>query len=431
MAHSSTQVFFANPSQPDVLSNAEISLVRKLFADFDQAWNHSAIQDRLRHARRHSSDSSSFLNGMTLFSVIWTKSKRAGFHNSQIVWNAMRPELETKGVLPKLVSKFNERVSDYRKKGLEKTYEAPKRSPPGINQSLGDSISSAWKEHQEQRRSRGTKASGSPMSRSSQTSKEPLSSTFFVPMESGNPAMPSSFTQPSDNFGTPRRYDDPEELAMNNQFYPSLADPHLQSHFPRPMESAAGASWTQAEAHPNFGFDGMTQTQTFDHTGYEHYYSNPPSFSNQGTYMYPGPRETQQSAVYGVRPGAYNPSSAPSSTPNNASQWDSYPSQDYQRTQLALYLAGTSTQSYNASAPFDPTTSVAFRASQNDVVEGDWNYVFADGSQDQSYECMQHEQEFGYGGGQAPWDMMNSGHGSGGRYDDNTHHMMGYGQGQR
>ncbi|KAJ3826589.1 hypothetical protein F5880DRAFT_1610083 [Lentinula raphanica] len=372
MAHSSTQVFFANPSQPDVLSNAEISLVRKLFADFDQAWNHSAIQDRLRHARRHSSDSSSFLNGMTLFSVIWTKSKRAGFHNSQIVWNAMRPELETKGVLPKLVSKFNKCVSDYRKKGLEKTYEAPKRSPPGINQSLGDSISSAWKEHQEQRRSRGTKASGSPMSRSSQTSKEPLSSTFF--------------------------YDDPEELAMNNRFYPSLADPRLQSHFPRPMESAAGASWTRAEAHPNFGFDGMTQTQTFDHTGYEHYYSNPPSFSNQGTYMYPGPRETRQSAVYGVRPGAYNPSSAPSSTPNNASQWDSYPSQDYQRTQLASYLAGTSTQSYNASAPFDPMTSVAFRASQNDVVEGDWNSVFADGSQDQSYERMQHEQEFGYGG---------------------------------
>ncbi|KAJ3718199.1 hypothetical protein C8R42DRAFT_675370 [Lentinula raphanica] len=354
----------------------------------------------------------------------------------------MRPELETKGVLPKLVSKFNERVSDYRKKGLEKTYEAPKRSPPGINQSLGDSISSAWKEHQGQRRSRGTKASGASMSGSSQTSKEPVSSTFLVrehpssalepTIESGNCAIPSSLAQPSDNFENPRRYDDPEELAMNNQFYPLFADPRLQSHFLRPMGSDAGASWTQTEANPNFGFDGMTHTQTLDHTGYEHYhYMNPPSFSNESTYMYPGPRETQQSAVYGVRPSAYNPASASSSTPNNASQWDSYSSQNYQRTQLASYLAGMSTQSYNASAPFDPTTSAAFTASQNDVLKGDWNSVFADGSQDQSYERMQHEQEFGYGGGQAPWDMMNSGYGSGGRYDDNTHCMMGYGQGQR
>ncbi|KAJ3834833.1 hypothetical protein EV361DRAFT_892202 [Lentinula raphanica] len=355
----------------------------------------------------------------------------------------MRPELETKGVLPKLVSKFNERVSDYRKKGLEKTYEAPKRSPPGINPSLGDSISSAWKEHQGQRRSRGTKASGASMSRSSQTSKEPVSSTFLVrehpssarepTIESGNCAIPSSLTQPSDNFENPRRYDDPEELAMNNQFYPLFADPRLRSHFLRPMGSDAGASWTQTEANPNFGFDRMSHTQTFDHTGYEHYHClNPPSSSNESTYMYPGPRETQQSAVYGVRPGAYNPASAPSTTPNNASQWDSYPCQDYQRTQLASYLAGTSTQSYNASAPFDPTTSAAFTASQNDVVEGDWNSVFANGSQNQSYERMQHEQEFqGYGGGQAPWDMMNSGYGSGGRYDDNTHRMMGYGQGQR
>ncbi|KAJ3833164.1 hypothetical protein EV361DRAFT_586565 [Lentinula raphanica] len=426
MAHSSTHVFFANP-QPDVLSDAEISLVRKLFADFDQAWNHSIIQDRLRHARRHSSDSSSFLNGMTLFSVIWTSSKRADFQNSRVVWMAMRAELETNGVLPKLVSKFNERVAEYRKKGSEKTYEAPRRSTPGASQSLGDSISSAWKEHQEQRKARGTKASGNLISGSSRTSGEP-SSTFFVrehpssvrgpATESGNFAVPSSFTQPFDNVGNPGPYEE-EELARNNRFHPSFADPRLQLRSPRSMGS---------------GFNAMPQMQTFNYSGYEHYL-NPPSFSNESTYVYPGSQQSQQSTAYTVtRPGAYSPASAPYSTPNHASQWDSYPAQDYQQKQPASYLPGTSMQSYITSPPFDPTmgpNAAALMASRSDTVEGDWNSVFADGFQDQGYERMQHEQGYEYNGGQAQWDMMNSGYGSGGGYDDNTHRMMGYGRGQR
>ncbi|KAJ3767608.1 hypothetical protein FB446DRAFT_754354 [Lentinula raphanica] len=171
---------------------------------------------------------------------------------------AMRAELETNGVLPKLVSKFNERVAEYRKKGSEKTYEAPRRSTPGASQSLGDSISSAWKEHQEQRKARGTKVSGNLISGSLRTSGEP-SSTFFVrehpssvrgpATESGNFAVPSSFTQPFDNVGNPGPYEE-EELARNNRFHPSFADPRLQLRSPRSMGS---------------GFNAMPQTQTFNY----------------------------------------------------------------------------------------------------------------------------------------------------------------------
>ncbi|KAJ3720604.1 hypothetical protein C8R42DRAFT_722287 [Lentinula raphanica] len=95
-----------NPNVSAGLDIAEKELAHKLFASFEVAWNHPALQKCLqRHVRMVQNDrQSSNLNAMTLFSVIW-KYECPGSHNSHFVWMAMRAELDD--VLAKLVSHFH------------------------------------------------------------------------------------------------------------------------------------------------------------------------------------------------------------------------------------------------------------------------------------------------------------------------------------
>ncbi|KAJ3964789.1 hypothetical protein EV361DRAFT_976059 [Lentinula raphanica] len=95
-----------NPNASAGLGSAEKELAHKLFASFEVAWNHPALQKCLqRHVRIAQTDrQSSNLNAMTLFSVIW-KYECPGTHNSHSVWMAMRVELDD--VLVKLVSHFH------------------------------------------------------------------------------------------------------------------------------------------------------------------------------------------------------------------------------------------------------------------------------------------------------------------------------------
>ncbi|KAJ3983275.1 hypothetical protein F5890DRAFT_212339 [Lentinula detonsa] len=106
MAADSIIVFDANPHAPSIINSEEEALVRMLFANFDTAWNHPALQTRLIRAW-HQPRRQSILNGMTLFSAIWSASKLPNFRSYKVVWDAMRVHLENDGVLAALVSKFN------------------------------------------------------------------------------------------------------------------------------------------------------------------------------------------------------------------------------------------------------------------------------------------------------------------------------------
>ncbi|KAJ3743732.1 hypothetical protein DFH05DRAFT_1245355 [Lentinula detonsa] len=110
MAADSIIVFDANPHAPSIINSEEEALVRMLFANFDTAWNHPALQTRLIRAW-HQPHRHSILNGMTLFSAIWSASKLPNFRSYKTVWNAMRVHLENDGVLAALVSKFNAYVA--------------------------------------------------------------------------------------------------------------------------------------------------------------------------------------------------------------------------------------------------------------------------------------------------------------------------------
>ncbi|KAJ4000362.1 hypothetical protein F5050DRAFT_1804217 [Lentinula boryana] len=110
MAADSMFVFDANPHAPSIISSAEEALVRTLFANFDTAWNHPALQTRLIRAC-HQPSRQSILNGMTLFGAIWSASKLPNFRPYKVVWDAMRVHLENDGVLAALVSKFNAYVA--------------------------------------------------------------------------------------------------------------------------------------------------------------------------------------------------------------------------------------------------------------------------------------------------------------------------------
>ncbi|KAJ3768429.1 hypothetical protein FB446DRAFT_792295 [Lentinula raphanica] len=95
-----------NPNVSASLTEAERELARKLFANFDVAWKHPALQECLRrHIHMAQLDhQSSNLNTMTVFSVIW-KHECPGSHNSRSVWTAMRAELN--GVLAELIARFH------------------------------------------------------------------------------------------------------------------------------------------------------------------------------------------------------------------------------------------------------------------------------------------------------------------------------------
>ncbi|KAJ3784909.1 hypothetical protein GGU10DRAFT_333527 [Lentinula aff. detonsa] len=131
MAADSMFVFDANPHAPSIINSEEEALVRTLFANFDTAWNHPALQTRLIRAW-HQPRRQSILNGMTLFGAIWSASKLPNFRSYKVVWDAMRVHLENDGVLAALVSKFNayvarigRKTTDSRLVQLQTHLEAP------------------------------------------------------------------------------------------------------------------------------------------------------------------------------------------------------------------------------------------------------------------------------------------------------------------
>ncbi|KAJ3891612.1 hypothetical protein GG344DRAFT_76733 [Lentinula edodes] len=103
-------VFDGNSHAVHKITSGEEALVYRLFANFDTTWGHPALQDRLRRAGKQPR-SQSVLNGMTLFSTVWTASKLPEFQSYKVVWDAMRAHLENDGVLAAVVSRFNAYVS--------------------------------------------------------------------------------------------------------------------------------------------------------------------------------------------------------------------------------------------------------------------------------------------------------------------------------
>ncbi|KAJ3838495.1 hypothetical protein F5878DRAFT_661166 [Lentinula raphanica] len=178
-----------NPNASAGLGIAEKELAHKLFASFEVAWNHPALQKCLhRHVHMVQTDcQSSNLNAMTLFSVIW-KYECPGSHNSHSVWMAMRAELDD--ILVKLVSHFHAHTrGEYT--GTEEIFD-------------GIQTSNISRDNQVQHRARETAASVKSPHRQIRSSEE-------VPVH--------------------------EQLAkgpvIDNQSFTSYAEPCLQLHYSR------------------------------------------------------------------------------------------------------------------------------------------------------------------------------------------------------
>ncbi|KAJ3999790.1 hypothetical protein F5050DRAFT_1709465 [Lentinula boryana] len=364
MAESRMLVFEANLQKATILTRAEENLARELFANFDTAWDHPALQSRLRQARSQPGNSASTLNGMTLFGVIWSSSKRPEFQKSQVVWKAMRVELENHGVLPRLVSEFNAYMTRNGKahwRGMEKSISTEAQGP------LGDSISSAWNDHRKQRRTRGTNSLVNP-------SSEPPPAQFFVrerPLPALAPEIASSTTSSSSpSFMRSSQlfpelhpsYNGQQELVDQGGFsHSSFPHPDLRSH--SSLSTGSGAPSAPAQINLAFGVDETRQTQTFDQA-----YFSIPGVQYQPERLahplYPSspfgppsiPRETQRSATYGVISGPVNLAST--RYMSNIPQPDSFSSQAYQADSL---LPPMGYSSVSASPSFNPT-SVAFGA---------------------------------------------------------------------
>ncbi|KAJ4473309.1 hypothetical protein C8J55DRAFT_136742 [Lentinula edodes] len=148
MADSSMFVFDANSHAVHKITSREEALVCRLFANFDTTWGHPALQDRLRRARKQPS-SQSILNGMTLFSTVWTASKLPEFQSYKVVWDAMRAHLENDGVLAAVVSRFNAYVS---RKGTSAHLDrvnkskAQRETYPKILPRMDCAMSTDWKD---------------------------------------------------------------------------------------------------------------------------------------------------------------------------------------------------------------------------------------------------------------------------------------------
>ncbi|KAJ3817506.1 hypothetical protein F5880DRAFT_1618213 [Lentinula raphanica] len=188
-----------NPNASAGLGSAEKELAHKLFASFEVAWNHPALQKCLqRHVRIAQTDrQSSNLNAMTLFSVIW-KYECPGTHNSHSVWMAMRVELDD--VLVKLVSHFHAHTRG--------EYTGTEEMSDGIQ------TSNISRDNQVQHRARETAASVKSPPRQIQSSEE-------VPVH--------------------------EQLAkgpvIDNQSFTSYAEPCLQLHSFRAGPVAIDPGW--------------------------------------------------------------------------------------------------------------------------------------------------------------------------------------------
>ncbi|KAJ3757588.1 hypothetical protein EV360DRAFT_71033 [Lentinula raphanica] len=182
-----------NPNASASLTDTERQLARKLFANTEVAWNHTALQECLRrHITRMAKmdRQSSNMNTMTLFSVIW-KYECPGSCNSHSVWTAMRAELD--GVLTELVSCFHIYT-----KGEYGTGESSSR----VRTSGGS------KDNQEQSRARGTTDPVELGLRQTQYSANFASTTVPVSEHVADSGP-----------------------AVSNQFFTSSPEPNLQLHF--------------------------------------------------------------------------------------------------------------------------------------------------------------------------------------------------------
>ncbi|KAJ3792612.1 hypothetical protein GGU11DRAFT_802595 [Lentinula aff. detonsa] len=414
MAESRMLVFEANPQKASILTRAEENLVRDLFANFDSAWDHPALQSRLRQARSQPGESASTLNSLTLFGVIWSSSKRPEFQKSKVVWKAMRVELENHGVLPRLVLEFNAYVTRNGKahwRGMEKSISSEVQGP------LGHNISSAWKDHEKQRKTRGTNSLVNP-------SSEPPPAKFFVrerPLPPSAPEIGSSTTWSSSSsfmrsseLSQERHpsYNGQQELVGQGQFsHSSFPHPDLRPH--SSLSTGPGAPSATAQINSIFGVDETRQTQTFDQA-----HPSIPGVQNKHERiahpLYPSspfgpnslPRETQRAATYGVISGPSNLAST--RYMSNIPQPNSFSSQAYQTDSLLPPLGYSSF----ASPSLNPTTAYNPASVPPQVDHrNDYNLQSGNAYARNRYEGTQNEngQSFEYDGGL----VHNSGYGDG------------------
>ncbi|KAJ3754815.1 hypothetical protein EV360DRAFT_73391 [Lentinula raphanica] len=184
-------VFDSDPQSTSPISSEEEALVRSLFASFDTAWNHAALQERLRRAQRQSKlepHSYSTLNRMTLFSIIWSAAKEPEFRPHQIVWSAMRVFLENSGVLEDLVARFNASASQG---DLEQSH-AQDMVLAASSVSRG-----SVERRQEERRAR--RARSSSASFTVQRASSALSASAVHPKHTRLPSIPSSDQAPANS----------------------------------------------------------------------------------------------------------------------------------------------------------------------------------------------------------------------------------------
>ncbi|KAJ4468914.1 hypothetical protein J3R30DRAFT_3409948 [Lentinula aciculospora] len=458
MAQSSMFVFDANPHAASIrtISHAEESLALQLFANFDKAWNHPALQDRLRRARNQTNDAPSTLNSMTLFSVIWSSAKPAEFQTYQIVWKAMRMQLENSGVLARLVSEFNACVTRKAKAHWRETGKSGVESQinSGLPQPLGHSISRAWQEvgrRKVQRKTRGiTKSSVVSSSypaipRSSDD--RGVESKFFVrkrpspaPTPTGStPNPPSLYSSvPYPEFPSEQNlYFDEEEEETNNResFYRDSSYPPSNSYSPSFRSFNSGT--TPVSAQQMYSMAGQQQmlapaftsnANSYSDPGYGHellqqplvdYSSFSPYATNSLPEVYP---QTQQSAArFGlVASGPSNITSSDYAT--QIPQQNSYSTQGYHTTNTPFSQPQTY-DSFLSRSLVDSTTSYnsAFIPPQANYIRR--NLDMDSGGEHEfdsdAYEGMQSEQGFGYSG---MYDGMNM-------QPEMTNHNFGNGHG--
>ncbi|KAJ3980822.1 hypothetical protein F5890DRAFT_1539399 [Lentinula detonsa] len=284
----STIVFNSNPQVTNDITLEEEALVRKLFADLETAWDHPALQGRLRRTRNQVTGYST-LNGMTLFSVIWSASKKLNFQSHQVVWNAMRVYLENDGVLAELVTRFNESASTTRK-GKAVKPELKSQMYLGPSREVDYATSSAFEDverRQEQRRTRRSTSSSTPSTIHRSTDNRTSSSSLAVYHHTQHPQT-SPINQGS--------------VKISNPSYSTS-----ERHFPR--EDQGTFSRPSLNLHPDPFSSGISvQGQMYPATQVFHNMeptTPAPAMPDAGPPSYPAHRvEYERSSFQEKRPGS-------------------------------------------------------------------------------------------------------------------------------
>ncbi|KAJ3904292.1 hypothetical protein F5879DRAFT_1022955 [Lentinula edodes] len=417
MAESSLFVFDVNPQGESIISPEEVARVHELFASFDTAWDHPAIQSRLKQARRQSDSSSSPLNSMTLFAAIWSSSTPPEFHKYQVVWKAMRMQLENDGVLAKLVSEFNayvKRQGKARRRGSEIAESLGQRDTEAP-QSIGNSISSAWMQRrQAQLRTKGTRSSADP------SSDKVFESKFRV-RERPPPAPVSSFDQDSTgssyvSFPFRGMYEDRDLDYEEEQSRDSSFDLHSNISNFQFLSYESGAASTSTQSYPVTGHQ-QTLAPTFSDAQSYLYSTNTiqqqheqplgffsPFSTNDFAPVFP---ETNQSAAnFRVAPG---PSNLAPSQYATLPQSGSYPTQAYQIASSPSPRTTPSSSypfsSSSSSSSFDPAMSSynsSFDQPPNNYLGGNPHLDFGSDFKNDAFGRMLNGQGSGFGYSRLP-----------------------------